>query len=302
MIHCVTRTLFIWMTLLLFTSCERHEKAEVKKLKIGDVELAYYTRGHGDPLVMIMGFRGTLASWDPAFLEALEKRFTLILFDNRGIGLSTDTEAPLTIAQMAQDTAQLIKTLGYSRAHVLGWSMGARIGLTMALEHPEVIDHLILCSPNAGGPNQVQKDPKVYAVLLQKEVPKKEGLALLFPSTIQGIQAAGGFVFRVAYAIAMGSVPNDREHKEEIVERQADALRRWGDSNAILDRLPEIKTPTLLAGGLEDALDPAENMQTVAQRLPYAWTAYFAGNGHAFLFQEYERFSQLIEIFIDSTQ
>lgn len=106
---------------LFLTSCHREEKALVKKQKVGDIEVAYYTRGSGDPLVMIMGFRGTMAVWDPALLESLEKHYTLILFDNRGSGMSTDSqEDHTTISQMSQDTIQLIKALGYSKAHILG--------------------------------------------------------------------------------------------------------------------------------------------------------------------------------------
>jgi pimeloyl-ACP methyl ester carboxylesterase len=85
----------------------------MKKVRIGEIDIAYYTRGIGKPLVMIMGFRGTMGQWDPALLEELEKYYTLILFDNRGVGFSTDTEKDLTtIQQMAQDTVGLIQALG----------------------------------------------------------------------------------------------------------------------------------------------------------------------------------------------
>ncbi len=78
------------LVVLLVVGCERFKQAEVKKEKVGDSDIAYYVRGQGEPLVMVMGFRGTMAIWDPALLEQLEKRFTLILFDNRGVGFSTD--------------------------------------------------------------------------------------------------------------------------------------------------------------------------------------------------------------------
>jgi pimeloyl-ACP methyl ester carboxylesterase len=55
----------------------------MKRVKVGEIELAYYTRGSGKPLVFIMGFRGTMGQWDPAPLHELEKHYTLILFDKQ---------------------------------------------------------------------------------------------------------------------------------------------------------------------------------------------------------------------------
>jgi pimeloyl-ACP methyl ester carboxylesterase len=67
-------------------------KAEVKTIDVGDVKLAYYIRGQGKPLFMINGFLSTMSLWDPALIEELATNYQLILFDNRGVGLSTDTK------------------------------------------------------------------------------------------------------------------------------------------------------------------------------------------------------------------
>ena len=66
-------------------------KPDVKFAQVGDVKLAYYIRGQGKPLVMINGFVSTMSLWDPLLIEELSKNRQLILFDNRGVGLSTDT-------------------------------------------------------------------------------------------------------------------------------------------------------------------------------------------------------------------
>lgn len=66
---------------------QAQSKAEVKYAQVGDVKLAYDTRGQGEPLMMINGFLSTLSLWDPALLDELAKNNTLILFDNRGAGL-----------------------------------------------------------------------------------------------------------------------------------------------------------------------------------------------------------------------
>jgi pimeloyl-ACP methyl ester carboxylesterase len=45
---------------------------------------------------MINGFMASMSTWDPALIEALAERHRLILFDNRGVGQSTDTEKDVT--------------------------------------------------------------------------------------------------------------------------------------------------------------------------------------------------------------
>jgi pimeloyl-ACP methyl ester carboxylesterase len=79
-------------------------KPEIKYAEVNGVKLAYYLRGTGKPLVMINGFLSSMSLLDPALLEDLEKTHTLVLFDNRGVGLSTDTvENNTTVPQMSAD-------------------------------------------------------------------------------------------------------------------------------------------------------------------------------------------------------
>lgn len=284
------------LLLLLLSGCE--PRAEVKKIKIGDSELAYTVRGRGEPLVMIMGFRGTMAVWDPALLKLLEKKYTLILFDNRGVGLSPDlSPGPLTIDQMAEDTAALIRGLGYEKAHVLGWSMGARIAMELALHHPELVDGLILCSPNPGGDYQARRKTHAYQMLSANELTYKAALELIFPNDSAAADAYAG---RLSEAILTGASPKDMQVNARAVARQVEALKTWEEDNRIYANLQKIKARTLAAGGLSDVLDAPENVQTVACRIPFAWSAYFPGAGHAFLFQEHKKFADLVILFLET--
>lgn len=295
------RTIFLAL-LVALSSCQKDFKAEVKKQKVGDVELAYYTRGSGEPLVMIMGFRGTMAIWDPGLIDELAKKYTLILFDNRGAGMSTDTpEDHTTIKQMSEDTVGLIKALGYDKIHLLGWSMGTQIAMQVAFNHPEILKTLILCSPNPLGKYQAVRTTDSFARLTTfKPLHTKEALALLYPETTEGREASAGFVLRLAKAIEEGSVPNDLNVSQQTVERQAHAIQLIVQDNSIYEKLGSIKVPTLVAGGLSDVLDQPENTRTVAARIPYAWAAYFPGAGHAFSSQDNEEFGKLVNVFIDS--
>lgn len=294
----------IAILMLASTSCKRQTRAEVKKVKVDDIEIAYYKRGDGPPLLMIMGFRGTMAVWDPRLLEELEKHFTLILFDNRGVGLSTDTqEDHTTISQMATDSTNLVKALGYQKVNVLGWSMGSRIALKMAIIHPEIVDKLILCSPNPGGKHQVPRSTqslKSLEELTSAKFSQEKILSLLYPETKNAKIAASLYVARMAEAIAAGSVPNDLHINDETIERQVRALIRWDQNNDNFEAFANIRSPTLVTEGMEDVLDHPENARIVANKIPFAWSAYFPGAGHAFLSQDYESFTTLVRLFLQT--
>ncbi|MBA2369088.1 MAG: alpha/beta hydrolase [Candidatus Protochlamydia sp.] len=297
------RKIFVlcFFTAICFSGCQKNHKVEVKKQNVNNIELAYYTRGSGEPLVMIMGFRGTMAMWDPAFLEQLEKKFTLILFDNRGVGFSSDTQKnEINIHQMAEDTSELIKALGYERAHVLGWSMGSRIAMMLAINHPEQVQTLILCSPNPGGSQQTKRKSQDYADLLSVDLSNVEGLSLIFPKTEQGEKASSDFVERLQKDILEGKIPYDLNVNSRTVERQIEALQQWDENEEAYESLAAIKSPSLVAGGLADVLDEPENVEKVAARIPFAWKAYFPHAGHNFLSQDHEDFARLVCLFIDT--
>lgn len=289
------------LVLALATSCEQGRRADVKKVKVNDIEIAYYTRGSGPALFMVMGYRGTMAIWDPALLEELEKQFTLILFDNRGVGFSSDSEKDLTtIPQMAEDTIGLIKALGYDKVSLLGWSMGSRIAMDVAVSHPELIENLILCSPNPGGKHQAPRTSDAYKKLIAPKITREDALSVIFPETSEGKRASSEFVKRLTEAIVMGSVPDDITISPQTVERQTHALKEWDENNNIYEALPKIKVPTLVVGGLADVLDPPENVHLIASKIPFAWSAYFYGAGHDFLSQDYKQFGELVIAFIET--
>ena len=96
---------------------------------VGGVELDYERSGSGPPLLMIMGMSGTALHWGEPFLQILRRDFELIVYDHRGVGASSRLDGGITIAQLAEDAAGLLVTLGIDSAHVLGVSMGGMVAL-----------------------------------------------------------------------------------------------------------------------------------------------------------------------------
>ena len=119
------------------------------KLPTG-VDLYYESHGQGEPLVLIPSTAFSADVWKPYQVPGLSKSLNLIIHDPRGCGRSTVKQAVYTIDQMANDVVALLDHLGISSAHVLGHSMGGRIGLSMTLNFPGRVKSLILAASGSG--------------------------------------------------------------------------------------------------------------------------------------------------------
>jgi pimeloyl-ACP methyl ester carboxylesterase len=112
------------------------------------VEIAYLDEGSGDPVLLVHGFASNVATnWvDTGWVKTLTGAgYRVVAYDNRGHGHSEklyaleDYGAPI----MAQDARRLLDHLGIKSAHVMGYSMGARIAAFLAFAHPERVRSLV---------------------------------------------------------------------------------------------------------------------------------------------------------------
>ena len=109
------------------------------------ISFYYDEQGEGEPLVLLHGGIGSgemFATLAPA-LAAAGRR--VIRIDLQGHGRTGDVDRPLNVAVMADDVAGVIGQLG-GKVDLLGYSLGAGVALRLALQHPELVDDLILVS------------------------------------------------------------------------------------------------------------------------------------------------------------
>ena len=96
----------------------------------------------------------------------------------------------MTIPLMADDTVGLIHALGLDAPTLLGWSMGAEIGLTVAALHPGVLTRLVTSGGDAGSPHAVQARPDVQRELDDPATTPAQVLDLLFPASAAAAKQA----------------------------------------------------------------------------------------------------------------
>jgi pimeloyl-ACP methyl ester carboxylesterase len=108
-----------------------------------------------EPVLLIHGFASShMVNWvSPGWVKTLtDAGYRAIAFDNRGHGATTKSydTADYTPLKMAGDAAALLGHLGIARAHVMGYSMGARITAFLALAEPQMVATLIFGGLGSG--------------------------------------------------------------------------------------------------------------------------------------------------------
>ena len=132
----------------------------LKKVHVGDIEMAYKMFGKGDPILLIPGLGVSMDGWEPTILRELSSNHTVIIFDNRGVGNTTTGTKQFSIQQFANDSAGLLDALKIQKANILGYSMGSFIAQQFVLTHPEKVDRLILIASTCGGKEGIPNSPE----------------------------------------------------------------------------------------------------------------------------------------------
>jgi 3-oxoadipate enol-lactonase len=143
--------------------------------RINGFDMHYRVRGQGVPLVLAHGLMGSIDMMDAQGQnpKSLSRRLRLINYDARGHGRSGHTMDPAhySWAALAGDLFALLRHLGVERAHVGGGSMGAGTSLMFALEHPDMVDRLVLLAPPPLGEDMgpVQQMFLAFAALIETQ-------------------------------------------------------------------------------------------------------------------------------------
>jgi pimeloyl-ACP methyl ester carboxylesterase len=246
-----------------------------KKL-VNGVNIYYELHGKGEPLALFMGLGGNIAMWDAELIEALGERFEVLIFDNRGTGLSDKPSMEYTIELFADDSAALLAALGIESAHILGASMGGMTAQEFALKYPHACRKLILCCTLPGGDNIVPPTSEAFSILTSvKDLPPDEGTRAMRPAA-----------FTRKFIETHWDWLEEKLKKETQYPTPPFAFERHLRAAMTFDaydRLPRISCPTLIMAGTEDILIPAKNAEILAERIPDSKLVLFDNSAHGFM-------------------
>jgi len=257
------------------------------KVQVGSIEMAYKVFGKGAPLLMIAGYGSPLESWDPYVVSALSKEFTVIVFDNRGIGRSTTSDATPSLELYARDAADLVRTIGYEKVSVMGWSMGGYIAQEFALNYPELTDKLVLLSTSCGGSESIPPSDEAVSMLQNMGDPKVL-LKVLFPDdwTLAHPEVTARFT---------GASNQETTGDQGGISDQYIAVGSW---RGTYERLGSIESDTLIIAGTDDIIVPEKNSLILAEAIEDSWLARLKDGGHGAIYQFPERIANLLIAFL----
>jgi 3-oxoadipate enol-lactonase len=114
-------------------------------LNVNGIDVAYELHGDGEEtLVLVNGLADAKESWELQ-LPAFSERYSVLVYDNRGVGESSTPPGPYTTADMAADLHGLVDALELDRFHLLGVSMGGMIAQEYAIAHSDRLRSASFC-------------------------------------------------------------------------------------------------------------------------------------------------------------
>jgi len=244
-----------------------------------DVRCYYETLGEGDPLLLIPGLGTTRRMWEEIAPD-LASFFSLIMIDNRDVGLSVGKRHPNSCADWAADIVELLDFLQLSRAHVLGVSMGGVIAQRLAIDHPSRVDRLVLVSCSDCFSPYLRQMAGLLGHSL-RHFPRE-----LFVRTVELLGTSPEYLDAHPEQVEQRVLTKCRSPiAPKAVARQLRAL----SCSEIDSRHYHIIAPTLVIAGERDAMIPSCYSRHMADRVPGSRFLLVRGAGHNPLVDEPEQ-------------
>ena len=255
--------------------------------------------GAGPPLLLLHGFTGAGHSW-LEHLPGLAHDYRLICPDILGHGYSDSPPQPASyrMPAVAADLIDLLEQLGIGRAHLLGYSMGGRLALMMALHYPRRFDSLLLESASPGLASDSDR---------QRRRQSDEALADMIEA--RGIAWFVDHWQRLPLWHSQASLTADRvmaQRRERLAHNPrglANSLRGMGAGAqpSLWGRLQELRLPTLLLAGQRDDKFLKIN-RAMAERIPAAQLRIIADAGHNCHLEAPAAFERVLRSFLQGCQ
>lgn len=284
----------------------------VQHARIRDLDIAYVDsgppRGEGPwtaaepPIIFIHGLSSYMGFWEYQ-IPYFAKNHRVLALDLPGFGASSRPDAPYTPPWYADVVADWMDHLGIEKATLVGHSMGGQIAMTLALAHPERVDHLALAAP-AGfellspGAGAFLKTywTESRAMESREEEVRANFSAMVFNKTDKGVERL------IEERVRLGKSPAFAATSVAVSRCIAGML-----DYPVRDRLGELTMPTLVVFGTDDHMIPnpvftGGKTATIAKdgvsRLPNAKLVLVPGAGHTVQHDAPDAFNAALEGFL----
>lgn len=256
------------------------------------LNIYYEVAGMGPALLLINGLGGDTRAWGP-LINCLKDSFTVVSYDMRSAGKSDKPADPFAVSDLAGEALALINHLGHKKISVLGFSLGGMIAMTLALNHPYIIDKLFLVStvPSFRRPYPMKNEARelfkrtdvsekllsdVYKIIFGKEFKKK-------------IPARDFVAFRLS---------DENPQPADAYLSQLSAVEGFD----IYNDVQKIKAPACVIVGEDDNVFPMQNSVWLHEHISGSKFFQLKGVGHMAIVEAPDEIAKVVKFFGDVPQ
>lgn len=235
------------------------------------LSLYYEEFGRGEPIVFLSGLGGDSRAFSVT-IRYFSDRYRALAIDARDTGRSDRVTAPYSTADVADDLAAFLKTLGIPSAHVVGHSLGGLVAQEFAVRFPAMVRSLVLASTHSGASEWRKALIKSW-IFLRRRCEPAEFTEATFPWLV-----APPFYRNPSQIEGMirFAERNPWPQDAETFARQAESAFRFAAGS----QLGSIRVPTLVLAGALDLVNPPSVAQELAAQIPGARLVVFPEAGH----------------------
>ena len=266
--------------------------------RVNSAELYYDIAGAGYPFTLIHGMLLDRSSWDEQ-LDVFAQQYRVVRYDMRGWGESSQEQAEPPFSP-SQDLLSLLDSLNIQKMYLLGLSGGGGLALDFTLEHPDIVDALILVASSISG-DQLRMTETVqsfigqyYGALQQKDI-------------VRAVEATVRF-----WADGPRRTPEqvNVQARARITAMLTQHIQRHGDFLAhqqhmlpleppAINRLAEVNVPTLIVVGDQDMPHPLEMADVLERGIANAKKVVIPGTAHHPNMEKPEEFNRIVMDFLN---
>ena len=236
-----------------------------------ETQISYDNAGAGQPLVLLHAFPLSHQMWSDQIRE-FAPDYQVIAPDARGFGETSAFDAEPSLQTVAQDVGALLDKLNVTQPIILcGLSMGGYAALEFARQFPQRLAGLILCDTRADADSDEARKARDEMIEFAQSHSGEEVAEKMLPKLLG--QTTRAHNLAVAMRVRELAAPLTGHNAAAMLA----ALRNRRDSSEFLS---EIKVPTLVVGGEEDAICAPEIMTQMAAQIADARHETIREAGH----------------------
>jgi pimeloyl-ACP methyl ester carboxylesterase len=249
----------------------------MQSTEINGLKTSYQVAGEGDIVLLLHGWGGEAASFQPVF-EWLTQSHKVYALDLPGFGKSQIPPTAWNTSDYAQFVIAFLEKFGIPKAHFIGHSFGGRISIIVSAEYPEKIDKLILVDSAGIKPRRTAK----YHL--------RVGLAKIGKL----LRRCGKYGVLIANAMSARAGSKDYQNAGDMRATFVKVVNQ--DLRALL---PRITASTLLIWGEDDKDTPVSVGQIMKKEIPDAGLVVLKEAGHFSYLDRFPQFCRIVANFLN---